>query len=221
MRQLLALLAVFVPLALAFVLHGTGCVSPVDSDGSISGLSGGAVLDADLNQQTPPAVPTSTACSDAGLPGGDCTSSAGICCGATTGGSEICFFDGMASGVCQDEPEAGTGSTWTELYNDFFGGHGRAACAGNGSCHGSSSQPGAGYSKYVCPPDGDAGKDTCYTTLMASGYVSSLITPPSMGVLRTVNCTGCAMPATPQVYEFSQTDVNRISAWIAAGTPNN
>jgi hypothetical protein len=30
------------------------------------------------------------------------------------------------------------------------------------------------------------------------------------------------MPLAPtQIYEFSQTDVDRISAWIDAGTPNN
>jgi hypothetical protein len=221
MRHALALLLVSIPLAFAFVLHGTGCVSPVDSDGNIMGLSGGSLVDAQLAQQNPPGVPAPTGpmtCSDAGLPGGDCTSSAGICCGATTGGSEICFYDGMASGVCATEPEAGTGSTWTELYTDYFGGHGRAACAGNGSCHGSASEPGTQISGgYECPPDGDAGKDTCYTTLTTSTYFSNLL----QGQLRSVTCSGCPMPLTPQVYEFSQTDVDRISAWIDAGAPNN
>jgi hypothetical protein len=221
MKHALTLFLVFLPLAFAFVVHGTGCVSPVDSDGSISGLSGGEPLDADLAQQNPALVPTGTvACSDAGLPGGNCVD-AGDCCGIAAPASEICFYDGMSSGTCQTEPEAGTGSTWTELYNDFFGGHGRAACAGNGGCHGSSNAPGVLASNgYECPPDGDAGKDTCYTTMQNSGYASSLVAPS--GVLRTVQCPGCLMPLAPtQIYEFSQTDVDRISAWIDAGMPNN
>jgi hypothetical protein len=218
MKHALALLLVFLPLAFAFVLHGTGCVSLVDGDGSISGLSGGAPFDAPLTQQNPLPVPTGqVACSEAGLPGGNCVD-AGDCCGIAAPASEICFFDGMSSGVCKAEPEAGTGSTWTELYADYFGGNGRAACAGNGSCHGSSSQLGAGASMYICPPDGDAGKDTCYTTMVSSGTASQLIA----SVLRSVKCPACLMPQAPtQIYEFSQTDVDRISAWIDAGTPNN
>jgi hypothetical protein len=223
MRHTLALLLVFAPLPFAFVLQGTGCVSPVDSDGNITGLSGGSLVDAQLAQQNPLPVATSTspmACSDAGLPGAPCAN-AGVCCGIAAPGSEICFFDGMSSGVCKAEPEAGTGSTWTELYTDYFGGEGRAACAGNGGCHGSASQLG-GSVGYVCPPDGDAGKDTCYATLTSylqdNGGPSSLVTT----FLRSVTCPTCPMPLEPtQVYTFSQTDVDRISAWIDAGTPNN
>jgi hypothetical protein len=224
MRNALAFLLVFMPLAFAFVLHGTGCVSPVDSAGNIMGLSGGSLVDAQLAQQNPPGVPAPTGpvtCPDAGLPGGNCMA-AGDCCGIAAPASEICFFDGMSSGMCATEPEAGTGSTWTELYADYFGGHGRAACAGNGGCHGSGSQPGGAITGYVCPPDGDAGKDSCYTTLTSylqgNGGLPSFVT----GVLRSVACPGCAMPLVPtQIYTFSQTDVDRISAWIDAGAPNN
>jgi hypothetical protein len=223
MRHALALLLVFMPLAFAFVLHGTGCVSPVGSDGSIMGLSGGSLVDAPLAQQNPPSVPmtSSTTCTDAGEPGATCVA-AGSCCGIQPPATEICFFDGMSSGVCQTEPEAGTGSTWTELYADYFGGHGRAACAGNGGCHGSASQTGSVVTGYVCPPDGDAGKDSCYTTL--TSYLQGIGGLPMFvtGVLRSVACPGCAMPLVPtQIYTFSQTDVDRISAWIDAGAPNN
>jgi hypothetical protein len=191
--------------------------SQESGDGSVRARtdSGGASSDARLAQQNPTGV--AGTCSDGGLPAASCAA-AGDYCGIAAPASEICFFDGMSSGVCAAEPEAGTGSTWTELYNDYFGGHGRAACAGNGTCHGSSSQPGAGYSNYVCPPDGDAGKETCYETIVGSGVASQLVT----SVLRSVSCPGCLMPLAPtQIYTFSQTDLDRISAWIDAGMPNN
>src|SRR5580658_5585750 len=201
MKHALTLFLVFLPLAFAFVVHGTGCVSPVDSDGSISGLSGGEPLDADLAQQNPALVPTGTvACSDAGLPGGNCVD-AGDCCGIAAPASEICFYDGMSSGTCQTEPEAGTGSTWTELYADYFGGHGRASCAGNGMCHGSVSQLGYMYEGYLCPPD-DA--TACYMGMKNDGFL--LPGPFNMTLLyyglRSVEFAG-AMPKAPEVYQFS------------------
>jgi hypothetical protein len=221
MRHVLALLAVFVAFASALVLNGTGCMNLVDSDGGISGLSGGDPVDAQLAVQNPPAPPMATssaACTDAGEPGADCTSSAGVCCGvqptSTAAATEICFFDGMASGACATEPALGTGITWTELYADYFGGHGRAACSGNGGCHGSTTEPGYASSGYECPPDGDAGKETCYTSIQA-------VAPSFSTVLRTVINTGGPMPLAPQVYTFSQNDLDRLNSWMEAGAPNN
>jgi hypothetical protein len=54
----------------------------------------------------------------------------------------------------------GTGTTFTDLYNDFFGpmskafpnAKGQAGCAGIGQCHGDPTQPGAmATGGYVCP----------------------------------------------------------------------
>lgn len=120
-------------------------------------------------------------------------------------------------------PGVSGGSTWAELYRDYFGPTGRASCAGDGACHGSSDQPGAQASGYVCA----GGQDGCYsgitnpkTRLVVPGDTT---TPPEKTglhiILRKSDGTGI-MPKRPE-FVFADADMRRIDAWIASGAPND
>jgi hypothetical protein len=220
MRHGLAFVGVSSLIGLALVEGGLACVNVVESSGDISGLSGGDAL-AELSPQSPP--PEGVVCTAAGMSGGDCTDGGpAVCCGSATG-TEVCLYaDGGTTGVCTAEPALGTGSTWTELYADYFGDHGRASCAGTPSgvgCHGSVTGLGASYSKFLCP-SGDAG--ACYASMKANLLPQyNLMT----NVLRSSGCTAqglaCNMPLAPYDYAFTATDEARIAAWVDAGAPNN
>jgi hypothetical protein len=217
-------LSVWVTFGLGLVTTGLGCIDSVESDGQVRGLLGGQTVDAatGLAPQNPPAP--GAACTASGKPGQPCTM-ASTCCGVTEG-SGICFFNGETKGVCQSEPKLGLQPTWSELYKDYFGGTGRAACAGNGTCHGTMS--GAGFlasSGYLCPPDDP---DTCWKTLTSSSV--GIITPGQAfeedGLYQDLRKLGVPvgignMPYPPQVYSFTATDLDRISTWIMNGAKND
>lgn len=143
------------------------------------------------------------------------------------------------------------GNTWTALYTDYFGAPqplpdgglagGRASCSAvASSCHASSSEPGAQASNgYVCPGDD---KDTCYGSITSQTLAPVLLTrgTPFLSdggtgdglfqTLRTVDYPG-PMPQMPPPgypagpggvgYTFTAVDVERLSAWVAAGFPND
>jgi hypothetical protein len=216
--------ATFVPLglALALTLGGAACIDAIGSDGGVSGLQGGGALDGvgGLMMQSPP---TPNPCTDAGEPGNSCTG-AGTCCGIIHG-TAICAFNGNATGVCTTIPQLGTGHTWSELYADYFGGTGRATCAGNGSCHGTTSGAGFASSQYVCPPDD---KDACYKSMLSAsaGLITSGQTLENDFLYQAIRKEAAVglnnMPLEPvQIYTFTPTDLARISAWVAAGAPND
>lgn len=77
------------------------------------------------------------------------------------------------------EPEAGSGTTWTALYGDFFGPGGRTSCTANTSCHGTADESGAQISGFVC----GATKDDCWSGMVngipadAGGFVAPIVTP--------------------------------------------
>jgi len=67
-------------------------------------------------------------------------------------GGDPTFEAGTPATVTEGGPGGGTGTTWTDLYRDFFGPTGAAKCAGNAMCHGAADQPGAkATGGYVCP----------------------------------------------------------------------
>lgn len=112
------------------------------------------------------------------------------------------------------------GSTWPELYRDYFGPSGAASCAGSGVCHGASDQPGAKASGYVCA--GSA--DDCYAG-MVKGHLfipgDTSKAPDAVVlhvVLRKSDGTGF-MPKSPAKV-FGTGDMARIDAWLAAGAPS-
>jgi hypothetical protein len=121
------------------------------------------------------------------------------------------------------------GSTWTDLYRDYFGNPKSAACAGSpGMCHGSTDSDGYASSGYLCPANN---KDGCYKgiTLSFDAGGFGLVDPGPGGTyansglsneLRLSDGGGGFMPEYPP-YAFTPVDIDRISAWIEAGAPNN
>ncbi len=81
--------------------------------------------------------------------------------GGHVSGGELAFEGGAAAPTGEAGPGGGTGTTFTDLYRDFFGPTGAAKCAGNGMCHGAADQAGAvATGGYICPDVmsmGDAG----------------------------------------------------------------
>jgi hypothetical protein len=124
--------------------------------------------------------------------------------------------------ICVDT-EAGTGTTWTDLYRDYFGPQGSANCALTGGCHGDSNQTGALSSGYVCGPSATACHD---------GMVAAKLVPTTPGadpkttslysILRKCGGEGASlMPKLPTSMAFTDVDMTRIDAWIQAGAPND
>jgi hypothetical protein len=149
------------------------------------------------------------------------------------------------------QPDSGPGTTWTSLYDDFFGPSGQASCASQGVCHGSASEPGAQTSGFVC----GASKDECWAG-MTQG-----INPDAGGIFCPIVCLGtcpqdtqpCAitdptkqplyqdihkstsgglnnMPcggnlqtclAASAAYTFTADDLARITTWIQQGAQDN
>jgi len=125
------------------------------------------------------------------------------------------------------------GSTWTDLYRDYFGNDTQvhtAGCANGSFCHASTSDDGYAASGYLCPK-GD--KEACYKSLTMqepdgpglvmpdAGYASDLLG----AVLCMVNDAG--QPAGDGVmpyncvYNFTPVDAERLKAWVQAGYPDN
>jgi hypothetical protein len=138
------------------------------------------------------------------------------------------LFDAAApddGSVCSEtNVDAGTGTTWGDLYLDYFGPMGEASCAGNGQCHGTTTQPGFTASGYVCGPTAAA----CYSGITSSN--AGLVTigdttddPTTSGLYAVLRkCSGGgSMPKEPANFMFTSGDMARITAWIKAGAPND
>lgn len=126
----------------------------------------------------------------------------------------------IAPEVMVDAGPLGTGHTFTELYQDFWGNVNRASCSGDGACHGAPNQPGSQASGgYVCPL-GDP--KTCYETMVAKLLTEEAKTNPEDSYLYSMlrKASGGSMPKRPP-YTFSETDLARIRAWMMAGYPND
>jgi hypothetical protein len=135
------------------------------------------------------------------------------------------------------------GNTWTALYADYFGppqpvdggyAGGRASCAAAADCHGIATQTGALSSKFVC-----ADQLGCYQSITSQAAIANrpvllpLGEPFSEDYLYTTTLRSAQYPAGvlrmplaappvyPTAYTFSETDVERIAAWVEAGAPNN
>jgi hypothetical protein len=115
------------------------------------------------------------------------------------------------------------GVTWTALYRDYFGPIGVASCAGNGNCHGSTSELGYMVSSYLCPPT----KAACYAgiTSMGDGGADLIAPDASFGsdYLSQVLCQTSGVGQMPLYcsYTFTAVDIQRIQDWIAAGRQDN
>ena len=134
----------------------------------------------------------------------------------------------------------GTGITFSDLYKDYFGRVGEPittgagtfypgpGCAGDGRCHGDDKQAGAlGSGGFVCSP---TDKTACYMSLLGPAALLSIPADKAaprksylISELRHVDngATIGRMPKRPATFVFTETDIKRISDWIAAGAPNN
>lgn len=126
----------------------------------------------------------------------------------------------------EERVDAGSGSTWTDLYRDFFGPTGAASCAGDGNCHGTRDTQGAlGSQGYVC-----ADKDGCWASMTAAspGLVTTAdATDPTKSTLyvtlrhrRSDGSLAGSMPQRPS-YVFSVASMDRIASWIQRGAKND
>ncbi len=119
--------------------------------------------------------------------------------------------------------DSGAGVTFTDLYRDFFGPTGAASCAGGSAgCHGAKGDPGGGV--FVCADN----KAECRTSIagLASGASfqesflfsilrkdATLAPSPPLGTNR--------MPKNPKTYAFDKAGMDRIGAWVAAGSKDD
>jgi hypothetical protein len=117
------------------------------------------------------------------------------------------------------EADAGSGTTFTDIYRDLLGPNGGGSCAGNGSCHGAAGQPGAAVG-FICGTD----KAQCRATLLSSGFVTAgekdFTKTYLYSQIRKRNADGTTigrMPKAPFTYAFSPASVDRIAKWVAAG----
>jgi hypothetical protein len=115
--------------------------------------------------------------------------------------------------------------TWTKLYDKFFGPGGKANCALQPICHGSASGDGAQASGYICGTT----RDQCYAGITAQGSIvpTGGATDPTTTRLYQIlrkappPDPGLRMPLQPDTVYFTQSDLDLIAAWIAAGAPND
>jgi len=130
--------------------------------------------------------------------------------------------DGAPAPFPEDLVDAGSGSTWTDLYRDLFGPTGAASCTGNATCHGTD-QGGAKSSGFTC-----ADPKGCRQSLVDVGQIRTRdTTAPGKSLLVLTlrhradsgNIVGI-MPKTPP-FVFPRSAMDRVKAWIAAGFPDN
>jgi hypothetical protein len=129
-------------------------------------------------------------------------------------------------------PTNAANATWTSLYADLFGPTSLGQCGdssrgdsnGSSSCHHDSGGNGALSSGFVC---GDT-QDSCYqgiTSPMAQFLGARVVIacdPDNSFLPKVLRHTGGGiMPFYPNSVTFSDADLARVKAWIAAGAPNN
>ena len=121
--------------------------------------------------------------------------------------------------------DAGSGTAWGDLYRDYFGPSGKASCAGNGQCHGASSEQGAQSSNFVCPGTAAGcyqGITSTSAGLVTPGDTTTDPTTTTLYLTLRKECNlGGVMPKSPADVYFTPSDLNRITAWIKAGAPND
>ncbi len=123
--------------------------------------------------------------------------------------------------------------TWTDLYRDYFGNNGAvhtAGCANGCFCHGSTDGTGYSASGFLCP-SGD--KEGCYKSFVSQGPNGTDFVVPDAGFaadyIGSVLClvtdagqpTGAGTMPFNCAYNFTPTDVERITTWLQAGYPDN
>jgi hypothetical protein len=115
--------------------------------------------------------------------------------------------------------EAGTGTDFASLFNDYFGPNAPSSCAGSpNACHGDPNSSGTTGSAGANFPFECPDQNGCYQSMRRS----LLSNPSPRGTeLYTVlrQCTQGDMPKVPPTFYFGPADMDRIAAWIEAGAP--
>lgn len=152
------------------------------------------------------------------------------------GGYILPFIDAGAASSSAGLPAAcvdggaNSGNAWSDLYACYFGSSGIATCANGatGGCHGGATEFGAVASGgFFCPIGTDP--TPCYqslvSTIVPDGGAPDAASTTLYGALRktggTCDSQYVCMPLSPATLIFQQSDLDRISAWIQAGAPNN
>lgn len=126
--------------------------------------------------------------------------------------------DAGISAYCAEAGDRGDGSTFSDLYRDFFGPTGRASCGAQSICHvegGTGAQTSGGY---VCTPDQQACWSSMTKTIVPSGGTA---TPEQTTLYRALR----KAPPTPgsgpmprsSPFAFCPDDLKRIADWISTG----
>ena len=128
--------------------------------------------------------------------------------------------------------QAPANATWTALYKDLFGPAGIGQCGdttrtgvnGTTSCHHAAGDNGAVASGFIC---GDT-QQSCYDGITSpqANFIGQQVVvacSPCGSYLTQVlrHDGGGIMPYFPENVVFSDGDMARVSAWIAAGAQNN
>jgi hypothetical protein len=117
------------------------------------------------------------------------------------------------------------GTTWTSLYRDYFGPSGVASCAGDGACHGGTTQQGYEYSGFLCPP-GDTSA-ACWGGITSRGDGGAYLILPDASFatdkLSQVLCQTTGVGSMPLFcsYDFTPVDIQRVAGWVNAGALDN
>jgi hypothetical protein len=158
---------------------------------------------------------------------------AAAACSDATGtlqGGQPLVANGEGSGGTSSDPCSPTGTpTWQDLYGCYFGPSGKASCGG-ASCHATPTAAGFSYSGFVCTAtaqgcwqgltQGADGK----APLVPSGGAQDATTTPLWAALQKSTSAGPGLANNMPfggTYIFTQSDLDRIQAWIQGGAPNN
>ena len=129
--------------------------------------------------------------------------------------------------------DSGAGTTWTDLYRDFFGPTGVASCNRTGSCHGTPDKGGSLISNFVCPESNE-----CYRTMRMGKHPTrgvalvddtAIAMPDTAFVFSVVRVqapdgrilNNLDMPQQPRDFAFTASELERIKAWIRSGAKND
>lgn len=125
-----------------------------------------------------------------------------------------------ADGVC-----SGTGTKWSDLYNDIFGPTGRpGSCAFAASCHGTPDGAGTKVGGGVRCFDEKGCRQSFFDKgLVAAADSAAPEKAALFGVLRIRTPDGPVgtMPEIPANYTFSDTCIERIKTWIRDGAKDD
>ena len=129
--------------------------------------------------------------------------------------------DVAAGGYCADAGDRGEGSTFADLYRDFFGPTGGASCSAQSICHvpgGTGEQTSGGY---VCVPDQASCWASMTSTIVPEGGSASPELTTLYKALRKAQPTpGSGPMPRNSSFAFCPDDLKRITDWISSGAAN-